>query len=124
MKARYYYHLTKNHGKLVILEPRQPLFENEPPIPRICVAPTLRCCIVAAPASTQAIYRTKTPVVANMPYGVFDSRRTHERWLTKPTEFIRVGLLISYNHKNTFDDNWQRIAKKTLTVNVRTIAKC
>lgn len=69
---------------------------SEPEGNRICVSPSIEQCLTAVPyrlSSEFSIYRTKTKVKANKPFGVFDMNVTKEGWLQKPTRFIKVGVI-------------------------------
>jgi len=95
-KFRYYYHLTenKNWGDNVILQPQDSGYnrgDNEPIISRTCVAPSLFHCLCAIPycrSIDYKLYRTKTPIRAYYPFGVFDMIYTQEKWILEPCEFV------------------------------------
>jgi len=68
----------------------------EPDGKRICVAPSVEQCITAVPYILETkfnIYRTKSKLRADRPKDVFDSKVTHEGWLHKPTQFVKIGIL-------------------------------
>jgi hypothetical protein len=101
-RKRYWYHVsTTLKDKYVKLIPWDECSGfnrggNEPDGKRICVAPTIEQCITAIPyilSSTLTIYRTKSPLIANKPIRVFDSKVTQEGWFLKPTTFVKVGIL-------------------------------
>lgn len=104
---KYFYHLTSkrwHHTKL--LKPltieqiesrgdsnRSP---DEPDVARICVSDTIYGCLSALPFSTYKplyVYRTNEKIKAVYPWEVCDSKITKERWITKPTQFIRCCTL-------------------------------
>lgn len=102
IRRLYWYHVsTTLKQKYVTLVPWD---ENkgfnrggaEPLGKRICVAPTIEQCITAVPYILETsfnIYRTKSPIIADHPKGVFDSIVTQEGWLHKPTKFVKIGML-------------------------------
>ena len=111
MKPRIWYHATcKDLGSYVVLEPHIPYVYREPDIPRICVAPNVRCCLAAVPCLDEHmhVYVTTEPIMAYMPHDVVDSRRTHERWLLKPTMFIRLRTVyMPHGRGNHKSSTWQ-----------------
>jgi hypothetical protein len=99
---RYYYHITpEDWGDKAVLHPRIDgdfRSTDEPYIPRICVCPTIAGCINAVWAcyaypkhSHVSVYKTTKPKSAIEPVDVVDSYITGEKWLLKPTTFVRVG---------------------------------
>ncbi len=101
-KPQFFYHITdENWGKKKKLVPRDNdhpnvcnRCEEEPNTPRICVCPTVAKCLSAVELSGNVrIYRTYRPCRAHYPRRVSDSRITKERWLFRPTVFVRVGSL-------------------------------
>ena len=110
-KARYYYHLTgnKNWGDNVILQPQDSgcnRGDNEPVISRTCVAPSLFHCLCAIPyrhCGDYKLYRTKIPVQAYYPFGVFDMIYTQEKWILEPCEFVFVE---EFNLPTTFPEDY------------------
>lgn len=99
-KRRYWYHASDTLDEPQIrLIPRnwgENRSDGEPDTTRICVAPTIEQCITALPYTFRTkltIYRTKSPVQASCPDGVFDSNITKEGWLLKKTSFIKMGTI-------------------------------
>lgn len=98
-RPQYYYHLTtKKWGKEKWLRPQVEGRKRdilEPKVARICVCPTVRGCLSAVSFYKQIVYihRTKRRVKATYPYGVVDSYITGEKWIVRPTIFVRVGFL-------------------------------
>ena len=100
---KFYYHLTQDltWPDKIILYPRiegQNRSDDEPLVPRTCVAPTIEGCIIALGSClalyyTTYIYRTVNKVLARNPYSVNDSHITKEKWITKPITFKLVGVL-------------------------------
>ena len=99
-KARYYYHLTETRcwGDSVILQPQDGGCNrgaNEPVISRTCVAPSLFHCLCAIPycrSIDYKLYRTKNPIQAYYPFGVYDMIYTQEKWILEPCEFVFVEV--------------------------------
>lgn len=93
----YYYHVTLQDWPAKIrLRPRlsgENRSPSEPNIKRICVAPTMAQCIVALDRTMLngpiKFYRTREKVIVSEPYGISDVHITNEKWLTKPTTFIK-----------------------------------
>ena len=104
-KARHFFHLTnKKWGKEIILKPKTtdqlPLpnrCDNEPDVPKICVALTVEGCLIALANhcwySPIQIYRTAEPVQSVKPWEVDDADITGERWITQECKFVQVGHL-------------------------------
>lgn len=100
-KPRFFYHVTeKRWPKRKRLKPLHSSMTDrpaeEPSLARICVAPTVAQCLSAISYSgyyTYHIFRTLRRIKAKYPYSVADSRITNERWLTKPTSFIKIGSI-------------------------------
>lgn len=95
---RYWYHisstLTRKKYHIVPWENDDNRSGDEPPGKRICVSPSIAHCLTAIPYGLTGfyrIYRTKSRVKAEKPKGIFDAHITKERWLQKPTTFIRIG---------------------------------
>jgi hypothetical protein len=110
MKPRIWYHVTwKDLGDFVVLEPRNPGIPGEPDIPRICVAPNVRCCLAAVGfiIETMHVYVTTEPISAHMPHGVDDFRRTHERWLFSPMVFVKLRTVKVTHGRGCFAPDWQ-----------------
>ena len=94
----FWYHLTtRNFGTHVTLIPRaKGLFrpDNEPEIPRICVAPTMHQCLLALGTcldndiNVYAAGGDPTPC-----WGVKDSEVTDEHWFLEPTTFTYSGTI-------------------------------
>jgi len=123
---KYYYHITDNEnwGDSILLKPKRDGFNrdsNEPHTPRICVCPTIEQCMIAIYLSYgYSVYRTKHKEVAiSAKERIFDGHITHEHWLKKPTQFIKVGTFnkrIPYNFGSSValgdgtkeSENWQR----------------
>jgi hypothetical protein len=85
--------------------------DNEPNLPRICVAPTIEQCLVALPyrsGSEYSIYRTKMRRKATKPTRVFDANITKEGWLTTKTAFIKIGKFDMGEFSDACGDNFQR----------------
>jgi hypothetical protein len=100
-KFDYYYHITsRTWRKTKRLKPQIPLLcsEEEPiDIKRICVCADIAGCLTAIgdlDSISMDIYRTKNKVRAYEPYSVFDKNITKEKWLIKPTIFVRVGKMM------------------------------
>ena len=99
-KPEFFYHITdKWWKKRVKLHPktdgphRDP---DEPKIARICVSKTIYGCVSAISCclgTRMYIYRTYHRVKAAYTWGVADARITQERWLVRPTTFLRVGKI-------------------------------
>ena len=110
-KFRYYYHLTesKHWGDNVILHPQDSGCNrgyNEPIISRTCVAPSLFHCLCAIPlryCRDYKLYRTKTPIRAYYPFGVYDMIYTQEKWILEPCEFVFVEV---FNLPITFTEDY------------------
>jgi hypothetical protein len=102
-KPMFFYHVTREKWpKRIILRPKSneqlndcARAPNEPKIARICVTPSLDHCLSAIELyeEEQNVYRTLRRVRARYPYRVQDVTITKERWLDKPTVFIRVATL-------------------------------
>ncbi len=112
-KPSYFYHLTnKKWRNEVCLRPMTcddlqgcayyMRTEEEPDIPKTCVSTTIDGCLCALPLKVMNynIFRTKNKVKAAIPYGVADQAITQERWVIRPTKFIKIGQIssISYRH--------------------------
>lgn len=110
-KFRYYYHLTENKhwGDSVILQPQDSGCNRgayEPLIPRTCVAPSLFHCLCAVPfryCRDYKLYRTKIPIQAYYPFGVYDMIYTQEKWILEPCEFVFVE---AFNLPITFPEDY------------------
>ena len=106
MKPKIFYHISKKDlgakVKLLPLDSNDPRTVDrggsEPDVSRICVAPTIAGCLGAILLCPKKhyIYRTVKQKLAKNPYGVADAKNTGEKWLIKPTVFIKIGI-ISYN---------------------------
>lgn len=104
--ARFYYHVTnQDFGKEVVLIPRKygdNRSDEEPQLPRICVAPTIEGCLISLGLNCidvdkqLNIYRTKYKVETMKPYDVCDAYITGERWVVDPTSFVRYGTIKLY----------------------------
>lgn len=95
-KPQYFYHIsTYDLGKSKIFKPKVGDFAcDEPDTPRICVAPTVAHCLSSIYVDDRRhIYRTKRKEKAVYPYNVIDSCVTKEKWLLKPTKFIKVHII-------------------------------
>jgi len=101
-KRRYWYHVSTTLGKKH--EYLTPWGEkkgfnrsgDEPDGDRICVAPTIEQCLTAIPyylGTVCTVYKTKSPVFATKPHGIFDAKVTEEGWIQTPTAFVKVGIL-------------------------------
>lgn len=100
---RFYYHVTEKCGwkDRVRLFPRENSHPGvhcrcpeEPDIARICVSPSVEQCMVSVDVVDEQrvyVYRTARRLLASHPFNVCDSRLTGERWLLKPTVFVKVG---------------------------------
>jgi hypothetical protein len=92
----YFYHVTDNPNWAfsVRLSPRitNRCDQDEPPVPRICVCPTVAGCFMAAcyTEGYRRVYRTRKKVHAVEPYRVYDSKVTGELWLLEPTDFVLI----------------------------------
>ena len=100
IKRQFYYHLTqKKWPKRITLIPRNKGEHRgslEPKESRICVCPSIEECIIALGNCLEIynninIYRTVSKVFAIKPYDVIDSNLTNEKWIIKPTRFMKVG---------------------------------
>lgn len=99
---RYWYHISttiKDKHTTLIPWDEQTGFNrsaDEPIGKRICVSPSVEQCLTAVPyylGAIFSIYRTKSPVKASCPVGVWDVKITQEGWLTVPTVFVKLGIL-------------------------------
>jgi hypothetical protein len=97
---RYWYHVsTTLKDKYINMVPWDDGFNrssSESTGKRICVSPSIEQCIAAIPYILSQycnIYRTRKPIVASEPKGIFDSKVTHEGWLHEPTDFVKIGML-------------------------------
>jgi len=103
---RFLYHITLenwgNKRRLIPLPDDHPKIMGrgygEPDIARICVGPTPSYCLSAiywyiSREKTVNIYRTSRKVHYIEPWDVSDSAITHEKWLLKPTTFVKVGYI-------------------------------
>ena len=99
---RYWYHVSSTlSDKKVYLKPWDNSkgfnrTNNEPDVPRICVAPSVEHCLTAIPyypGDKYVIYRTARKIKATQAHGVFDASVTKEGWIEKPCMFVRVGTL-------------------------------
>jgi len=100
---RYYYHITnepwKNTVRLYPRETGDNRDEREPKTARICVAPTIEGCLVAMYVNRSMfgeyvyLYRTKNKVTARKSTGIMDSHITGEKWIVRPTTFVKIGEL-------------------------------
>lgn len=111
--ARYWYFITQvDMGETMSLNPRCPLnkCDEEPRLPRICVAPTAAHCMTAISLYAYAgggkvhVYRTRRKVQAIKPWDVYDSHITKEHWLTSKTRFTRVETLELSNCEEAYRD--------------------
>ena len=102
VKRQFYYHITqKKWPKRITLTPRNKgdhRAVNEPEVSRICVSPSIEECVIALGTCLIChfninIYRTVSKVSAINPYDVTDSHITKEKWLIKPTRFMKVGTI-------------------------------
>jgi hypothetical protein len=118
-KRRYWYHvsstLNKKEEYLIPWDEDRGFNRGgyEPEGERICVAPSIEQCITAIPytlTNKLTIYRTKSPVKANPPKDVFDSKITQEGWLLKPTMFVKIGK-IDFNDILLEDDDGNVISE-------------
>lgn len=100
-KPFHFWHVTeKEWGSSVLLYPRhshdcERRPGEEPNTPRICVCPTVAQCLAAIPVGEYPlnVYRTARKQRALYPHRICDSYITQERWLDKPTTFIKRGLI-------------------------------
>lgn len=92
-KPQFFYHITESRWpRYKRLSPKRVYQEDEPQVSRICVSPTISQCISAVGSNSRRyIYRTLHRVSGQYPWQVADVRITRERWLRKPTTFIRIG---------------------------------
>ena len=104
-RKRYWYHLSstlKNKYETLIPRKNNEGFnrnDTEPDTPRICVSPSLECCLVAIPYSEVTIYslyKTRTMINVYRPSAddIFDANVTKEGWLLEPSDFVRTGYII------------------------------
>ncbi len=107
----FLYHITPRRWRhSVILKPRHCGISGEPKFARICTCPSPAQCLIAINFRgggdiNYYIYRTQQPLRGCYTWQVQDAVITAERWLLKPTKFIRVATL----RKGTiarFDDHW------------------
>lgn len=113
---RFYYHLSScNFGDSIVFHPRingPCRAEEEPKIPRICVAPSVFLCLCAInPDFDLNIYRTVNSLPTVIPTGVSDSRITHERWVLNKTKFSFVGKVDKKIQKLVWDI-WKKTSKE------------
>ena len=98
---RYWYHVSQTlTGKEVKLVPRRfgdNRSTDEPPVARVCVAPTIEQCMAAVPYSSWCsfqVYRTKNKVVAEPATDAIpDAPITEEHWVRRKVKYVRVGYL-------------------------------
>lgn len=103
-RYRRWYHCTQDdHGPTWVPERRRPriIGTNEPPTPRLCVAPTIACCFVAS-----LFLRRGQPVYVYQPEkprrGINPGRKlvhdvwiTREHWLIPPVTMVRTQVIPS-----------------------------
>lgn len=101
-KPQYFYHLTdKPWSFRILLSPRSEGCNrdfDEPNTPRICVSPSVEQCMVAiyiCPDDIFYVYRTEDKIKGTKEPTkmIADAHITGERWIIKPTWFVRVGTL-------------------------------
>ena len=131
-KSQYFYHITeKKWPRRKLLKPlaneqinsdNRP--EEEPDIARICVSKYIYGCLSAIPftyCGSLYIYRTEEKVKAAYVWEVCDSKITNERWIVKPTWFIKCctitrSILDEIKHEIPFSfgcgDSRIRLLKK------------
>jgi len=92
--------ITRNWGKEKILKPRnndesEGRDEREPKFSRICVCPSIPLCFTAFDLCRKDyyVYRTKEKVQVIYPWRLADKNITKEKWINKPTKFVRVGKI-------------------------------
>lgn len=110
-----YYHITqKDFGYKVKFKPRIPVnaSEDEPNIPRTCVAPTVEGCFAALgnvilPGIIYVYKVQGNPVVFN-PKGVPDFKITGEKWLQEIVLFKKVDTI---KESDISDDIWDVIER-------------
>lgn len=98
MKPEHWLHCSqRDHGERWTAERIAPIrwSSKEPPVPRLCVAPTVATCFAAAVflRGPVHVYRTAKPRRAVAPRGVWDECITRERWLIPPVEMIRIQTI-------------------------------
>lgn len=101
-KKRHWYHLTADdHGPRLQVKKKRPLHPgpDEPPTPRLCVAPSPILAFTAGLFPTLEkvhVYRTPEPRKAYFPgESVWDSCVTCEHWIWQPAELVKVGWIPS-----------------------------
>jgi hypothetical protein len=101
-RRRYWYHVSttlKKKYEYITPWDSSKAFnrsDDEPEGKRICVAPTIEQCITAIPymlGTIVTIYKTKTPILANPPEGIFDAKVTEEGWIQRSATFKKIGIL-------------------------------
>lgn len=98
MKQFWYHCSQKDHGVRWVPERRCPsnIGKSEPRTPRLCVAPFVPDCFVAALFEAPApvhVYRTAKKYSGIKPRDVHDAPLTGERWLIPPVVLERVGTI-------------------------------
>ncbi len=95
MKRRTLYHCSEvHHGETWTPRPRLPRIvdDKEPPVPRVCVAPSVPACF-ASRLFLRQVYVYKTYAGGVRPRGVWDAMVTRERWIVHPVEFRLVRTI-------------------------------
>lgn len=111
---RFFYHITDQPwDDIVTLHPRVDGYyrgEDEPEVARICVAPSLFHCVLAIPYNRHKkepykLYVTAEKVRPYKPYGIYDARKTHEKWIREECvfRFVKyVDITTTFPHPPCF----------------------
>ncbi len=84
MRARLWYHCTNTyHGELWQSELCLPRLtsDKEPPVPRLCVGPSIPACLCARQFWPRTVFVYACFCRAVAPRNVWDSQITRERWI-------------------------------------------
>lgn len=108
LSSDYYFVFYSDDGlcpKWLYLKPRKPRCRaiTEPKTKRICVAPSVSCCLLSIAHALEMTRAEQSNRVFTVylslnnnvvePCDVLDSKSTKEKWLTTPSEFRRMFTL-------------------------------
>lgn len=119
-RKRLWYHCTQDdHGDQWTAERRPPriMGSNEPPTPRLCVAPTLAGCFTASlfcrHGRSVQVYQTASPRSGIKPGRnlVNDCWLTREHWLVPPVQMVKVRVIPS-EVAEIYTDRFREIAAR------------
>ena len=98
-RKRILYHCSEiDHGEHLTVVRKTPKFPSseEPPVPRLCVSPTVPGCLAGRlfdGLNPVHVYATPKPVRGITPRNVWDEPITKERWLIPPAVLHRVATI-------------------------------